>query len=152
MYSLAGKQTKQAVSRIDPSRFGWDSLASAAFNHFKRALQQQVTLAHKDASQLLCVYMDASDLIWSGVITQVSFSDVGKDHINLRHQPLFFLSGHCSGPQLGWSTLENEAYAIMASVERMHWLLATSDGFDLFIDHYSLIFLFDPLAVVLDLS
>eukprot|EP00171_Calliarthron_tuberculosum_P004016 IDg4016t1 len=40
----------------------------------------------------------------------------------------------------------------MATVKRMHWILATSDGFDLFTDHHRLIFLFDPLAVVPDLS
>lgn len=40
----------------------------------------------------------------------------------------------------------------MATVDRMHWLLATPDGFDLFTDHHNLIFLFDPLTVLLDLS
>ena len=39
-----------------------------------------------------------------------------------------------------------------ASLERMHWLAATPDGFDLYTDRNNLIFLFDPLSVVSDLS
>lgn len=40
----------------------------------------------------------------------------------------------------------------MATVQRIHWVLATNDGLYLFTDHKNLIFLFDPLAVVTDLS
>lgn len=39
----------------------------------------------------------------------------------------------------------------MSTVQRMHWLLATSEGFDLFTDHQNLIFIFDPLSVIHDL-
>lgn len=45
-----------------------------------------------------------------------------------------------------------KAYAIMATIDRMHWPLATSDGFDFYTDRYTLIFLFDPLRVMSDLS
>ena len=34
----------------------------------------------------------------------------------------------------------------------MHWIVANPDGFDLYTDHNNLIFLFDPLSVVPDLS
>lgn len=40
----------------------------------------------------------------------------------------------------------------MAGVDLIHWLLATDRGFDLFTDSKSLVFLFDPTAVVADLS
>lgn len=40
----------------------------------------------------------------------------------------------------------------MSTIQRMHWILATKKGFDLFADHHNLIFLFDPLSVVPDLS
>lgn len=39
----------------------------------------------------------------------------------------------------------------MGTVKRMHWILATADGFNLFMDHHNLLFLIDPLAVVPDL-
>lgn len=69
-----------------------------------------------------------------------------------RHEPLGFLSGRFDTIQLGWSTLEKEAYAVLANLTRMHWLAATPNGFDLYTDHNNLIFLFDPLSVVPDLS
>lgn len=40
----------------------------------------------------------------------------------------------------------------MATLEKCHWLAATPSGFDLYTDHNNLIFLFDPLSVVPDLS
>lgn len=40
----------------------------------------------------------------------------------------------------------------MATLDRMHWILATPCGFDLFTDHNNLIFIFDPLSIVPDLS
>lgn len=53
---------------------------------------------------------------------------------------------------MDWSTLEKEAFAILATVDRMHWLPATSNGFDRYTEHHKLVFLFDALAVVPDLS
>ena len=41
---------------------------------------------------------------------------------------------------------------MLASLERMHWLAATPNGFDLYTDHNNPIFLFDRLSVVSDLS
>lgn len=40
----------------------------------------------------------------------------------------------------------------IATTERMHWLLSTDRGFDLFTDYNNLFFLFDPTAVIADLS
>lgn len=48
--------------------------------------------------------------------------------------------------------LEKECYAIIATAERMHWLLAIPDGFDLFSDHHKIFFTFDPLSIMPDLS
>lgn len=40
----------------------------------------------------------------------------------------------------------------MAKLERLHWLAATSDGFDLHTNHHNHIFVFDPLSLLPDLS
>ena len=40
----------------------------------------------------------------------------------------------------------------MANLERMHWLLADPQGFDLYTDHNNLIYIFDPTSVVTDIS
>lgn len=47
--------------------------------------------------------------------------------------------------------LEKEAFSIVVTIERMHWILVTSDGSDLFTGHHNRIFLLYPLAVVPDL-
>ena len=85
------------------------------------------------------------------MITQVPFTDLAKPHVDQRHEPLGFLSDQFTGSQLGWSTLEKEAFAVMETTNRMHWILATPDGFDFYTDHQNMIFLFDPLAIAPDL-
>ena len=40
----------------------------------------------------------------------------------------------------------------MASLERMHWLLADPQGFDLYTDHNNLIYIFNSTSVVTDIS
>ena len=152
IYASAGSRKKSAVSRVLLFKSGWSSKESDAFRLAKSALEHQVTLAHRNVDCRLCVYTDASDFLWSGMVTQIPFEDIKKPHADQRHQPLCFLSGQFKGASFGWSTLEKEASAIMSTVERMHWLLATPDGFDLFTDHHNLIFIFDPYAVVSDLS
>ncbi len=73
-------------------------------------------------------------------------------HAEQFHQPLAFLSGKFNKTQVGWSILEKEAYAIVAATNRMHWVLAVPEGFDLYTDHNNLIFIFDPLSMIPDLS
>jgi len=152
IYHRAGRRTKQTVARYKLSAFGWGTPEQDAFEACKTALARQVTLSHRDETQRLCIYTDASDTVWSGIVTQVPPIDLSKPHSEQRHSPLAFLSGRFSSTQLGWSTLEKEAYAVLASLQRMHWLAATPNGFDLYTDHNNLIFLFDPLSVVPDLS
>lgn len=152
VYQHTGRRTKRSVASVQLSKIGWSQIEEDAFVNCKQALEQQVTLAHRDVDQRLCVYTDASNNLWLGIATQVPPSDLVKTHIDQRHSLLAFLSGHFTGPQLGWSTLEKEAFAIMATTERMHWILATPDGFDFYTDHRNPIFFFDPLAVVPDLS
>lgn len=53
---------------------------------------------------------------------------------------------------MGWLVLEKEDYAVMAMLDRMHWMVADPRGFDLHTDHNNLISLFDPTYVVMDLS
>ena len=49
---------------------------SAAFQRFKEALKDRITLAHRDHAKRLSFYVDSSDVSWAGFITQVSLQDV----------------------------------------------------------------------------
>lgn len=152
IYERAGKRTKLAVSRYKLSNFGWGNTELRAFEACKQALANQVTLSHRDERKRLVIYTDASDTVWSGIVTQVPRRDLKLPHSDREHEPLAFLSGRFNAVQFGWSILEKEAYAKLATLERTHWIAATADGFDLYTDHNNLIFIFDPTAVVPDIS
>lgn len=103
-YEEAGKRTKFAVGRIILANLGSGMTQENAFWRCKTALEHQVTFAHPDDSICLCVYTDASDLTWSGIVTQVSPADILKDHVYQRHQPLVIPSDRFPGRQLSWFT------------------------------------------------
>lgn len=47
--------------------------------------------------------------------------------------------------------MEKEAFAVLASFERSHWLAVCPAGFDLYTDHNNLLFPFDPAAIMSDI-
>jgi RNase H-like domain found in reverse transcriptase/Integrase zinc binding domain len=67
-----------------------------------------------------------------------------SSHENQKHEPLAFLSGSFAGPPYRWAIVRKEAYAVLATCDRMDWLLNTSEGFSLFTDHRNLTYCFDP--------
>lgn len=69
-----------------------------------------------------------------------------------KHEPPAFLSGRFNYVQFGWYILETEAYAILATPKRTHWIAATTEGLDVHTDHNNLILLFSPIAIVPGLS
>lgn len=148
VYTFASKRAKSASSCVQLLNVSWSSTEAESFVKWKQAFEQQFTLAYQDPSRRICVCTDASDLVWSSVVTHVPHEVLPLPHIDQHHQPLAFSSGRFIGLQHGWSTLEKKAFVIMATVDRMHWITATADGFDLFTDHNNLVFLFDPLAIV----
>ena len=150
--AASGKRTRQAADRILLSSIGWSLAETMSFDACRKSLASQVTLAHRDEKKRLSIYTDASDFAWSGIATQVPLADLTLPAAEQRHEPLAFLSGRFNLTQLGWSTIEKEAFAAIATIERLHWIAATSAGFDLHTDHNNLVFLFDPLAVVPDMS
>lgn len=86
------------------------------------------------------------------MVTQIPRDQTTLPHAEQHQDPLDFHSGRFSRTQMGWSTLEKEAFAVVASIERSHWLASRSDGFNLFTDHNNLIFIFDPLSVMPDIN
>ena len=95
-----GKRTKRAVSNVDLNAMGWGTSRIDSFNKCKDALANQVTISHRNTKKRLCVYTDASDLAWSGIVTQVDFIDLSKPHLDQSHEPLAFLSGRFNATQL----------------------------------------------------
>ena len=65
------------------------------------------------------LYMDASGIGWSGVLTQEHLDKKGK----AKNYPICYISGQFRGSQLNWATLTKEAYAIYMSVRRLSFYI-----------------------------
>ena len=152
IYEKAGKPTKLAVSAISLDSLGWGQSEQDAFERCKNALLNIVTLPHRNEIQRLCIYTDNSDTCRSDMVTQVPVDDLSLPHKEQRHVQLALCPGRYNATQLGCSTLEKKVYAIMDTLERMHWLAPNAVNFYLHTDHNNLIFLFEPLSLVPDLS
>lgn len=62
------------------------------------------------------------------------------------------LSGRFNWTQSGWSVFRKEAYSIISSCDHISWLLENLAGFDLYIDHSNLVFIFNPIRYLPGLS
>lgn len=117
------------------------------FNHYRSGLAHQVTLAHRYLTAWICVYTDAPDVFWSGIVTLIQRTDLSKQHHEQGHGPLTFLFVRINKRQISWSTIDEEAYAVMEAFERMHWLLGDLQGFDFCMDHKSMIYISNPTSI-----
>ena len=111
------------------------------------------SLLHTVANDFIYAFTPMPQSLF-GLVSSHNFflQDLQKPHAERNHRPLPFCSGRFNGTQLGWSILEKESYDALTTLQRMHWLVSTSAGFDFYTDHNNLIFLFDSLSVVPDLT
>jgi RNase H-like domain found in reverse transcriptase len=89
------------------------------------------------------MYTDASGEFWSCITTHVPPKDLDLPAADQRQEPLAFLSGSFTGAMHRLSIIKKETYAILASCERLDWLLLRPEGFSLFTDHKNLIYVFN---------
>lgn len=73
IYQVAGKRTRRAVATVQLATLGWGKQELESFQRCKKALVDLITLAFRDEGQRLCIYTDAWDSNWAGVVTQVSY-------------------------------------------------------------------------------
>lgn len=96
-----GKRTKRAVSRVSLPESGRSASHDLPFEASKQAMMHHVTFAHGNEDKRLCIYTEASDSHWSGILTQVPLAHLRKEHKNKAHDPLAFHSGRFSSVQFG---------------------------------------------------
>jgi transposase InsO family protein len=125
---------------------GWGPLADASFERIGVSIAQTVTLAFPDDAKATCVWTDASDKHWAGLVTQTEVCELEKPVAEQEHHPLAFLSGSFRDSSLNWATTEKEGYALVATMERCEHLVTRSHAVHVFTDHSNLTFLFDPTA------
>lgn len=76
VYDVPREHTRNAVARVYLESVSWNDIHEKSFEVLQHALEHQVTLAHVDLAKCLCVFMDASDLLWAVVISQTSYEDL----------------------------------------------------------------------------
>jgi RNase H-like domain found in reverse transcriptase len=77
-----------------------------------------MTTAHPDPKQRVCVFTDASDAFYSGMITQVPENHLDLPVYDQQHQTLAFTSGRFRGSQERWTIPEKEAFVVIETVNK----------------------------------
>ena len=85
-------------------------------------LKEQVELSFPKSDWTTCLFTDASEHSWSGVVTQAPPGDLEKPRAHQQHEPLAFIGSQFKGSELGWSTFEKEAFAIFSTFRRLDYL------------------------------
>ncbi len=93
--------------------------------------------------------MDASDELWSAVVTQVQKCELSLPLEEQKHEPLFFLG---AGRELYLTTYEKEAFEIFSVFEKLDYPFYNEGPAHIFTDHRNLMFVFAPLALELALG
>lgn len=146
-YSQSGRRTNRSVRNITLRSLSWGPVHEKAFSDLQESLRQAVTLSHPDPEKVVCVFTDASELYWSGVVTQTAPNQLSKPFGQQVHEPLAFLGSSFKGSELNWSTFEKEAFAIFKTFEKMDFLFQCQRRTHVFTDHRNLLFVFAPLAM-----
>lgn len=113
----------------------------------KKELMDSLILAHPDETKIMCLFTDASDKHWSGVLTKIPPIDKYLEFEDQHHELLAFLFGSFKGSPLRWSTIDKEFFFIIESVTRQDHMLGAPKGFSLFTDHKNLTYIFDPVSM-----
>ena len=99
--------------------FEWTDQCAKAFNHLRELLMEYPILRYPNPTQGYILYTDASEIGWSGVLTQEHLDEKGK----AKNHPICYVSGQFRGSQLNWAALTTEAYAIYMSVRRLSFYI-----------------------------
>jgi RNase H-like domain found in reverse transcriptase len=102
-----GSSRKSTVKVSLQSR--WRAEHQQAFEEMQKQLQKLPVVAHPDPEKVLCVFSEASDKYFSGVITQIPNGDLDLPVAEQHHQPLAFSSGAFKGASFGGEHLRKKA-------------------------------------------
>eukprot|EP00171_Calliarthron_tuberculosum_P020891 IDg20891t1 len=146
-FQISGKRTKRSIRKIKLNILSWKKQHEDIILDFQASLKEAVTLTHPDVSKTICIYTDASKHFWSGVVTQCNADELAKSIEKQVHEPLAFLGSGFRGPQLHWTTFEQEGFAIFQVFLKLDYILLGHEHVHVFTDHRNLLFVFAPLAV-----
>lgn len=139
-------KTRKKIRLANRPISAWGDEHQQAFTCLIQAIKDQVVLATPDPQRRLCLFTDASEEFWSGVLTQVTMNEFQSDKPpqDWNHQPISFVSGSFKGSAARWTMPEKESYAIIASVIRLAHILVVCGEFSIFTDHKNILYMMAP--------
>jgi hypothetical protein len=146
VYKEAKGRTKKKASSVSLEG-RCSQTCEKAFRTLQEDILTLMTTAHPDPAKRVCVFTDASDAFYSGMITQVPEHHLDLAVQDQQHQPLAFISGRFRGSQERWTIPEKEAFAVIETVTKHSYLLLASDQFSILSDHFNLKYTFAPLSL-----
>ncbi|GMF34896.1 unnamed protein product [Phytophthora fragariaefolia] len=131
--------TKHAAAGIPIARTEQEC---AAYDSVKQALTDAATLAFPELDAEVVLLLDASDMGWSVLVTQVPNwkSDAGIQ--DQQHELLICRGGNFTGAPKNWSVIEKEDYPIIMACDNLSYLLLRPGGFHMCYNHRNLIHVF----------
>jgi hypothetical protein len=139
------RRTKKAAAAVSLLQL-WGPEEQAAFKDLQAAIMDSMTLAFPDPDKRICVFTDASDRLYAGLVKQIDETQQYLPMEEQDHQPLAFLSGEFKGAQLRWTVPEKKGFAIVDTVTKMDYLLLSHDEFSILSDHRNLTYIYNPLS------
>ena len=92
----------------------------------KGFLLEEPVLKYPKPDQPYVLYTDVSKYAWAGVLTQAYKHKMEGVEKEIFH-PVTYVSGLFRGPQINWTALVKEAYAIYMVARKLHYYISNAD-------------------------
>ena len=73
-----GKRTTRSIRNVHLAEVGYNQTHERNFRELQSRLQNAVELSHPDPRKTICVFTDASEKFWAGVVTQTNQKELVK--------------------------------------------------------------------------
>ena len=111
-YKVSGKRTKNSILNMPLGKLSWGKAHVDAFRSMQTSIQNSTKLSYPKKEKVLCLFTDASDRFWSGVVTQTDEVQLSLEVGEQKHEPLAFVGKMFNTTEQRWSTYEQEGFAI----------------------------------------
>ena len=118
-FEQTGKRKKKSIQNIPLSTLRWGDEGRKAFLSLHTSILHATKLGYPKEDKVLCLYTDASDKYWSGVVTQISEEQLQFPLEEQQHEPLGFIGKAFSSTEERWTTCEKEGFAILKSFVKL---------------------------------
>jgi len=133
-FAQIAKPLTDLTGKHAPGAVTWNDELEEAFECLRQKLCSPPVLSIPNIGKPYCVHTDASGFAVAAAIGQLDATG--------NERPIAFASRKLSGPQLGWATIEKEAYAIIWALNRFRNILYGS-AITIFSDHNPLQYIRD---------